>query len=73
MELKIKATVDVNDTWADNYTATELCEAIRDRLNSSLGFRGDVCKLEVSTKDAKAVYKSGSNIKKRPIRKKRPE
>lgn len=47
VELKIKVTLNVNGKWAASLTPEELDEYIKARLNSSLGFRGQVKKIKV--------------------------
>lgn len=48
--LYLSATIDVDEKWAGNHSREELAETIKDRLSSSLGFRGQVGELEVSTR-----------------------
>ena len=39
--------IEVDETWASNQTNNELVEYIRSRMNSSLGFRGEILKSTV--------------------------
>jgi hypothetical protein len=63
MELKVTASIDVDEEWASNFTASEICESVRDRLSSSLGFRGNLVKLKVAINKEKATYRPGKDIK----------
>jgi hypothetical protein len=50
IEIKFKATLKLDEKWADGLTTEELIEYIKDRINSSLGDRGQVKKLSLVTK-----------------------
>ncbi len=58
-KLEVSATITINKTWASNLTTSEICETVRDRLTSSLGFRGDVNRLKVKLDGTQAVYRKG--------------
>ena len=47
IELKFKVTLELNEKWASNQTTEELVDYIKARLNSSLGFRGQIKKVNV--------------------------
>ena len=47
IELKFKVTLELNEKWAGNQTTEELVDYIKARLNSSLGFRGQIKKVNV--------------------------
>jgi hypothetical protein len=50
IEIKVKATLKLDEKWASGQTTEELIEYIKDRINSSLGVRGQVKKLSLVTK-----------------------
>ena len=50
IEIKFKATLKLDEKWADRQTTEELIEYIKAKINSSLGFRGQVKKLSLVTK-----------------------
>jgi len=50
IEIRIKATLHLDERWASNQTTEELVEYLRARLNSSLGFRGQIKKLKLVSK-----------------------
>ncbi|MFC1848377.1 hypothetical protein ACFLXV_03610 [Chloroflexota bacterium] len=50
IELKFKVTLELNEKWAGNQTTEELVDYIKARLNSSLGFRGQIKKLNLVTR-----------------------
>ena len=50
VEIKFKVTLQLDEKWASNQTIDELIEYIKDRMNSSLGFRGQIKKLSVVTR-----------------------
>jgi hypothetical protein len=50
IEIKFKATLKLDEKWADGQTTEELIEYIKVKINSSLGFRGQVKKLSLVTK-----------------------
>ena len=41
-QITFKVTLDLDKKWASHLTRDELAEYIKERLNSSLGFRGRV-------------------------------
>jgi len=45
IEMKFKATLQLDEKWASNYATDELIEYIKERINSSLGFRGQIKRL----------------------------
>jgi hypothetical protein len=49
IEIKFKATLKLDEKWVDKQTAEELMECIKSRIDSSLGFRGQVKKLSLVT------------------------
>ena len=50
IEMKFKATLQLDEKWASNHTTEELTEYIKERINSSLGFRGQIKRLSVVPK-----------------------
>ena len=50
IEIKFKATLKLDEKWAGRQTTEELIEYIKAKINSSLGFRGQVKKLSLVTK-----------------------
>ena len=42
MQLNLKVKLELDDQWVSHQTHEELLEYIRERMNSSLGFRGQV-------------------------------
>lgn len=53
IEIKFKATLRLDEKWASNQTTEELIEYIKTRINSSLGFRGQIKKLSLVTGNSK--------------------
>ena len=47
-EVKLRMTLKLDEKWASNFTQEELAEYLKDRLNSSLGFRGQVRRLSTA-------------------------
>ena len=47
IELRFKVTLELNDKWARNQTSEELVDYLKARLNSSLGLRGQIKKLNL--------------------------
>jgi hypothetical protein len=47
IEIKFKVTLELNEKWASNQTTEELVDYLKARLNSSLGFRGQIKKLNL--------------------------
>ena len=66
--LRISATVQVDERWASNFSEAEMCEAVKDRLSSSLGFRGEIQTLGVSLDGARAVYRQGKGVRAAKVR-----
>ena len=50
IEVKLKATLQLDEKWANNQTTEELVDYLKARLNNSLGFRGEIKKLKVVNK-----------------------
>lgn len=50
IEIKFKATLLLDERWASNHTTEELIEYIKDRIDSSLGFRGQIKRLSLVTR-----------------------
>ena len=50
IEVKLQVTLKLNEDWVSNQTTEELIECIKVRLNSSLGFKGQVKALNVVTR-----------------------
>ncbi len=46
-EVSLKVTLSLNEQWASNQTEEEVLSYLRDRLSTSLGFRGEVKKLKL--------------------------
>lgn len=49
-EITFKATLELDGRWASNQTTEELVEYIKTRMNSSLGFRGQIKKVTLVTR-----------------------
>jgi len=49
-EIKFKVTIRINEKWASQQTQEEIEEYLMTRLNSSLGFRGEIKKIKVIKK-----------------------
>ncbi|MEE8471278.1 MAG: hypothetical protein V3S51_08110 [Dehalococcoidia bacterium] len=49
-QITFRVTLELHADWANSLTQEELVEFIRDRLNGSLGFRGEVKKINVRKK-----------------------
>ena len=47
IEIRFKVTLELNEKWARNQTTEELVDYLKARLNSSLGFRGQIKKLNL--------------------------
>jgi hypothetical protein len=47
IEIKFKVTLELDEKWASNQTMDELIEYVKNRMNSSLGFRGQIKRLIV--------------------------
>ncbi len=50
IEFKFKGTLQLDEKWASNQTTDDLTEYIKARINSSLGFRGQIKKLNLVTR-----------------------
>jgi len=50
VELKFRVTLELNDKWAKGQTDEEIVDYLKARLNSSLGFRGQIKKLNIAAK-----------------------
>jgi len=50
IEIKFKATLKLDEKWVGKQTTEQLIEYIKARINSSLGFRGQVKKLAIVSK-----------------------
>ena len=50
IEMKFRGTLQLDEKWASNHTTEELIEYIKERINSSLGFRGQIKRLSVVTR-----------------------
>lgn len=40
--IKFRVTLELDEKWASNFSREELLEYLKERLNYSLGFRGEV-------------------------------
>ena len=49
-EMTFRVTLSLDETWANNQTEDEVTGYIRDRLNTSLGFRGEIKRFRVIKK-----------------------
>jgi len=49
IEVKLQVTLKLNEDWVSNQTTEEVIEYIKSRVNSSLGFKGQVKALNVVT------------------------
>jgi hypothetical protein len=47
IQLTFRVTVELDEKWASNQTTDEVIEYIKQRMNSSLGFRGQIRKFSV--------------------------
>jgi hypothetical protein len=45
--ITFKVTIDLDEEWSDNHSVEEVIAYIRDRLDTTLGFRGEVKKFRV--------------------------
>jgi len=50
IEIKFKLTLKLNEKWASAMSTEELINYIKDKLNESLRFRGEIKKLSVVNK-----------------------
>jgi hypothetical protein len=49
-EITFKVTLSLNEKWAGNQSEDELVGYLKERLNSSLGFRGEIKKFKLDSK-----------------------
>lgn len=52
-QITFKITLELDGQWATNLSEDELLDYIRHRMNSSLGFRGQIKKFNVVKQQAK--------------------
>jgi hypothetical protein len=57
-EVKLRITLSLDEKWASHLTTDELAEYIKERLNSSLGFRGQVKRFRLLSDEAREMYAS---------------
>jgi hypothetical protein len=50
IKIEVKATLQLDEKWANTQTTEELVEYLKARLNSSLGFRGRIKRLKLVSK-----------------------
>ena len=50
VEIKLRVTLTLDEKWARNHTQEELADYIKERMNSSLGFRGQIKKFAIAKK-----------------------
>jgi hypothetical protein len=55
-EVTLRVTLRLDEKWASHLTREELAEYIKERLNSSLGFRGQVRRFRLLGDKAKREY-----------------
>ena len=55
-QITFKVTLDLDKKWASHLTRDELAEYIKERLNSSLGFRGQVKRFRLVLDKARREY-----------------
>ena len=55
-QITFKVTLDLDKKWASHLTRDELAEYIKERLNSSLGFRGQVKRFRLVSDKARREY-----------------
>ncbi len=55
-EVTLRVTLMLDEKWASHLTREELAEYIRERLNSSLGFRGQVKRFRLLSDKARREY-----------------
>ena len=46
-DLTLRATLELDEKWASNFTGEELLEYLKEKLNYSLGFRGEVKRIRI--------------------------
>ncbi|TET14066.1 MAG: hypothetical protein E3J81_07375 [Dehalococcoidia bacterium] len=57
-EVTLRVTLVLDEKWASHLTRGELAEYIKERLNSSLGFRGQVKRFRLLGDKARRVSAS---------------
>jgi hypothetical protein len=57
-EVTLRVTLVLDEKWASHLTRDELADYIKERLNSSLGFRGQVKRFRLLSDKAKKVRAS---------------
>ena len=57
-QITFKVTLDLDKKWASHLTRDELAEYIKERLNSSLGFRGQVKRFRLLSDKARREHAS---------------
>ena len=55
-QITFKVTLGVDKKWVSHLTRDELAEYIKERLNSSLGFRGQVKRFRLVSDKARREY-----------------
>jgi len=55
-EVTVRVTLQLDEKWASHLTREELAEYIKERLNSSLGFRGQVKRFRLLSDKARRAY-----------------
>ncbi len=58
-KVTFRVTLELDEKWASHLTREELAEYIRERLNSSLGFRGQVKRFRLLGDKARRVSAAG--------------
>ena len=48
--ITLKVTLDLDKEWAKNQTKAEVLDSLRNRMDSSLGFRGQIREFQVDRK-----------------------
>jgi len=51
-EITFKVTLKLDEKWASNRSQDEIIESIKDRFNTSLGFRGGIKRFSVIGKNS---------------------
>ncbi len=46
-EITVKVTLELDEKWVSNLSPEEIVEYVKERVNSSLGFRGQIKKFSV--------------------------
>ncbi len=58
-EVTLRVTLTLDEKWASHLTTDELAEYIKERLNSSLGFRGRVKRFRLLGDKARREHAAG--------------